>query len=105
LRKAIPESLVAAVSASCFSEDVEKARQAGCDDHIAKPLRRSDIIDTLAKHGFTLHKLQSAPLPFLAEIQLSENWIYSKRINWITITHPSHFAKRWQNKTKVYIVT
>jgi signal transduction histidine kinase/ActR/RegA family two-component response regulator len=64
-----PRALVAAVSASCFSEDVEKARQAGCDDHIPKPLRRNDIIDALAKHGLRLQKQQSASLPFPAEVQ------------------------------------
>ena len=57
------------MSASCFSEDVERARQAGCDDHIAKPLRRSDIIEALAKHGVMLKKQQSAALSFPAEVQ------------------------------------
>jgi CheY-like chemotaxis protein len=57
------------VSASCFSEDVEKARQAGCDDHIPKPLRRNDIIEALAKHGLRLQKQQPASLPFPAEVQ------------------------------------
>jgi signal transduction histidine kinase/CheY-like chemotaxis protein len=61
-------ALVAAVSASCFSEDVEKARQAGCDDHIAKPLRRIHIIDALVKHGFKVQKQKSASLPNAAEI-------------------------------------
>jgi signal transduction histidine kinase/ActR/RegA family two-component response regulator len=64
-----PRALVAAVSASCFSEDVEKARQAGCDDHIPKPLRRNDIIEALAKHGLKLQKQQSASMPFPAEVQ------------------------------------
>lgn len=53
-----PRTIVTAVSASCFSEDIEKARRAGCDDHIAKPLHRNDIVNALAQYGFRLEKKQ-----------------------------------------------
>ena len=60
-----PRTLVAAVSASCFSEDVTRARRAGCDDHIAKPVHRGELIKAFSRYGFALEKTQelaSAPV-------------------------------------------
>lgn len=54
-------ALVTAISASCFSEDVIRARRAGCDDHVAKPVHRRALLETLHRHGFRLDPRLTPP--------------------------------------------
>jgi len=46
-RQALP---ILALTASASTEDVERARQAGMDDHIAKPIDVRRLLGTVAKH-------------------------------------------------------
>ena len=44
------KAVILAVSANAFVEDKEKAKQAGMNDHVAKPLNIDELIDTISKY-------------------------------------------------------
>lgn len=41
---------VIAQTAYAMSQDRQKALSAGCDDYIAKPMKRKDLVDLIVKH-------------------------------------------------------
>ena len=41
---------IIAMTADAFAEDIQKCREAGMNDHIAKPLDITALFDTLAKY-------------------------------------------------------
>lgn len=41
---------VIAQTAYAMSQDRQKALDAGCDDYIAKPMKRKDLVDLIVKH-------------------------------------------------------
>lgn len=50
IKKMRPDLPVIAQTAYAFNEDVEKAREAGCDDHISKPIIASKLDNLLKKY-------------------------------------------------------
>jgi len=44
-----PELPVIAQTAYSFNEEKEKAKQAGCDDYLSKPIKRTALIETIYK--------------------------------------------------------
>ena len=43
-------TIIVALTASAFEEDLEPILAAGCDDVVRKPFRKEEIFDMLAKH-------------------------------------------------------
>ncbi len=41
---------ILALSAHAFKEDVDRCLQAGCDDYLAKPVRKQKLLETIAKY-------------------------------------------------------
>jgi signal transduction histidine kinase/DNA-binding response OmpR family regulator len=54
---ALPPTPVVALTAYARDEDVEKSREAGCTGHLAKPLRRALLIETVTALG----RMRNAP--------------------------------------------
>jgi CheY-like chemotaxis protein len=51
--KAIYPSIpIIAITAFAMSGDEHKAKEAGCDDYIAKPINRTDLFSKLSTFGF-----------------------------------------------------
>lgn len=50
IREINQEVLIIAQTAQALSGDREKSIEAGCDDYIAKPYKRNDILDIIQKH-------------------------------------------------------
>jgi two-component system, sensor histidine kinase and response regulator len=46
-----PRTHVVALTAHAFREDVERSQAAGCDEHLAKPLRRATLLAILERHA------------------------------------------------------
>jgi two-component system, sensor histidine kinase and response regulator len=44
-----PHTNIAALTASAMEEDVVKAREAGCDVHIAKPMKKATLLEVIRK--------------------------------------------------------
>jgi hypothetical protein len=44
-----PRVPIVAVTANAFAEDVEKSRQAGCDGHLTKPIRKPVLFEALRR--------------------------------------------------------
>lgn len=65
LRPSLP---IIAQTAFCLPEDVKKCYAAGCTGYLAKPVRKEELIDTLAEH-------------FERMEQNSNNFIHSKVSN------------------------
>lgn len=42
---------VVALTAHAFASDVQASREAGCDDHLSKPISQSALLAALARHG------------------------------------------------------
>ena len=42
---------ILALTASAFQEDVERARAAGCDAHLSKPIKKPLLLDAILRHG------------------------------------------------------
>jgi len=50
--KSFRENLpIIATTAFAMNEDIKKAKDAGCDDYLAKPVSKEVLIETLKKHG------------------------------------------------------
>jgi PAS domain S-box-containing protein len=45
-----PKSTIVALTAHAYESDIQKCREAGCDDHIAKPFKKRALLDSLARH-------------------------------------------------------
>jgi len=45
-----PRAAVIALTAYAFEADVERSREAGCDDHLAKPISRAQLLDAIERH-------------------------------------------------------
>jgi signal transduction histidine kinase/DNA-binding response OmpR family regulator len=61
-----PESVVIAMTANAMTSDVEACLAAGMRDHVAKPIRRATLIDTLVRHAAssaTRHAGQAGAAP------------------------------------------
>ena len=41
---------VIALTANVLEDDVDKCRDSGCDDFLAKPVNRRDLVETIARH-------------------------------------------------------
>ena len=41
---------IIAMTANAFAEDVKAVKEAGMNDHIAKPIRMDVVMETIAKH-------------------------------------------------------
>ena len=50
IKKEFPEKPIIALTAYASTEDMEKARVAGCDDFIAKPVKKEIIFDVIRKY-------------------------------------------------------
>jgi PAS domain S-box-containing protein len=44
------KSTIIALTAHAYESDIQKCREAGCDDHIAKPFKKRTLLDSLARH-------------------------------------------------------
>lgn len=42
---------IIAITANAFSDDIEKSKEAGMNDHISKPIDEARLIDTMKKYG------------------------------------------------------
>ncbi|HEY6354765.1 MAG TPA: Hpt domain-containing protein, partial [Burkholderiaceae bacterium] len=49
-REGRPRAAVIALTAFAFEADVERSREAGCDDHLAKPISRAQLLETIERH-------------------------------------------------------
>ena len=45
-----PRAAVIALTAFAFEADVERSREAGCDDHLAKPISRAQLLEAIERH-------------------------------------------------------
>lgn len=45
-----PELIIIAVTAYALLGDEQKLRQAGCDDYIAKPVRKAELLKTISRY-------------------------------------------------------
>jgi len=45
-----PRAALIALTASAYEADVRRSREAGCDDHLAQPIGRARLIETLERH-------------------------------------------------------
>jgi len=45
-----PRAAVIALTAFAYEADVERSREAGCDDHLAKPISRAQLLETIERH-------------------------------------------------------
>jgi CheY-like chemotaxis protein len=50
LRKAGYAGPILALTAHAMKEDRQKCRDAGCDDHIAKPVKRDRFLEMIARY-------------------------------------------------------
>ena len=51
IKKFRPDLPVIAQTAYAMESDRKRAMDEGCDDYIAKPIRRQDLVDIVAKHA------------------------------------------------------
>ena len=50
IRQVSPNTVIIAISASAYSEDIEKALEAGCNDFLAKPVHKEVLMETIHKY-------------------------------------------------------
>ena len=50
IKEVNPDIPVVALSAYAFDENIREARDAGCDEFIAKPFRVEDLLDTVQRY-------------------------------------------------------
>jgi len=46
-----PRAAVIALTAFAFEADFERSREAGCDDHLAKPISRAQLLEAIERHS------------------------------------------------------
>jgi CheY-like chemotaxis protein len=49
-RFGLRKTVIIALTAHAYESDILKCREAGCDDHIAKPFKKRTLLDSLARH-------------------------------------------------------
>lgn len=49
-RFGLRKTVIIALTAHAYESDIQKCREAGCDDHIAKPFKKRTLLDSLAHH-------------------------------------------------------
>ena len=50
IKEVNPDIPVVALSAYAFDENIREAREAGCDEFMAKPFRVEDLLDTVQRY-------------------------------------------------------
>ena len=50
IKEVNPDIPVVALSAYAFDENIREARDAGCDEFMAKPFRVEDLLDTVQRY-------------------------------------------------------
>jgi PAS domain S-box-containing protein len=69
---------ILALTANAMAEDKQCCLDAGCNDHLGKPIDRSQMIRSIAKHaGRTASEPAQAPQPAVENIQSGEDEIIS----------------------------
>ena len=56
IKEVTPDMPVIALSAYAFDENIRQAREAGCDEFLAKPFRVEDLLDMVQKYVHTDHE-------------------------------------------------
>lgn len=59
IKKEFPDLKIIATTAYALYGDEQTIRAAGCDDYLAKPIRKSVFLDMLNKHGFETRRIES----------------------------------------------
>lgn len=49
-KHAVESTPILAVTAHVLKEDEQKSRQAGCDDHLTKPIKKADLLAAIQRH-------------------------------------------------------
>ncbi len=47
---------IIALTASALEEDVRRAKRAGCDMHVSKPIKKSTLLDSIARATRTVNE-------------------------------------------------
>ena len=47
----LPGTPIIALTADAFSEAVEKSLDAGCNDHLTKPIKKTILLEAIIKHA------------------------------------------------------
>lgn len=47
----VPANYIIACTAHCFKEDVERVFEAGCNDHLPKPIKKAHLKEILSRYG------------------------------------------------------
>jgi len=55
--KQLPEVPIVALTAHAFKDVIEKSKQAGCTDHLTKPIQRRALLQAIARHIRPNHAL------------------------------------------------
>jgi CheY-like chemotaxis protein len=50
IKEVNPDIPVVALSAYAFDDNIREAREAGCDEFMAKPFRVEDLLDTVQRY-------------------------------------------------------
>lgn len=57
IKKEFPELKIIATTAYALYGDEQIFRAAGCDDYLAKPIRKSAFLEMLQRHGFETRRI------------------------------------------------